>query len=190
MSSFFKALLNKISYNHNCLRKVLVIIMKNNKYSLYRLMQIYMNDPLAGARFFYNIKWPQGFHCQECSCSTYKYDESTQTFICTECGHRESLLEHTVFSKCQDDPNSLVLGLYLCLANKHRISRKELGQLVNIPTESASALIKNTEMIDECNIKEEIIRKMFEDVQTPLLNKMSYHENNTSNHVIIPTKAG
>ena len=167
-----------------------MINMKNNQYSLYRLMQIYMNDALAGVRYFYNIKWPQGYHCHECGCSTYIYNEEEKCFICSECGHKESLLEHTVFSKCNDDPNALVLGLYLCLTSKRRLSRKELAQLVSIPVQSASVLIKNTEMIDECNIKDEIVKKMFEENQVPLLNKMSYRENNQSNHVIIPTKAG
>lgn len=38
--------------------------MLKNEHSLYRLMNIYMNDSLAGIRFFYNIKWPEGYHCE------------------------------------------------------------------------------------------------------------------------------
>ena len=49
--------------------------MTKNEYSLYRLMNIYMNDPHAGVRFFYDIKWPQGYHCEECGSSHYIYDE-------------------------------------------------------------------------------------------------------------------
>lgn len=164
--------------------------MKNKEYSLYRLMKIYMNDPLAGIRFFYNIKWPQGYHCEECGSSHYIYDEKEKSFICAHCGHKEHLLDHTVFSECQDDPNALVLGLYLCLTNKHKTSQKELAQLVSIPLKSAALLIKNTEMIDECNIKEEIVKKMFKDWKTPLLKNISYPQNNEQNRAIIPTKAG
>ena len=61
--------------------------MNKNNYSLYRLMNIYMNDSLAGIRFFYNIKWPQGFACEECGSSHYIYDEDNRCFICAHCGH-------------------------------------------------------------------------------------------------------
>lgn len=49
------------------------------------------------------------------------------------------------------------------------MTQKELAQLVTIPTKSAAILIKNTEMIDECNIQEDIIKKMFEVTENPLL---------------------
>ncbi len=87
-------------------------------------------------------------------------------------------------------PNSLVLGLYLCLTSKRRVTQKELAQLVTIPTKSAAILIKNTEMIDECNIQEDIIKKMFEVTENPLLKNVSYSNKNDSNRAIIPTKAG
>ena len=48
------------------------------------------------------------------------------------------------------------------------MTQKELAQLVTIPTKSAAILIKNTEMIDECNIQEDIIKKMFEVTEKPL----------------------
>ena len=164
--------------------------MNKNNYSLYRLMIIYMNDSLAGIRFFYNIKWPQGFACEECGSSHYIYDEENRCFICAHCGHKEDLLAHTVLSECLDNPNSLVLGLYLCLTSKRRVTQKELAQLVTIPTKSAAILIKNTEMIDECNIQEDIIKKMFEVTENPLLKNVSYSNKNDSNRAIIPTKAG
>lgn len=164
--------------------------MNKNNYSLYRLMNIYINDSLAGIRFFYNIKWPQGFACEECGSSHYIYDEKNRCFICAHCGHKEDLLAHTVLSECLDNPNSLVLGLYLCLTSKRRVTQKELAQLVTIPTKSAAILIKNTEMIDECNIQEDIIKKMFEVTENPLLKNVSYSNKNDSNRAIIPTKAG
>ena len=114
----------------------------------------------------------------------------TDCFICAHCGHKEDLLAHTVFSDCLDNPNSLVLGLYLCLTSKRRVTQKELAQLVTIPTKSAAILIKNTEMIDECNIQEDIIKKMFEVTENPLLKNVSYSNKNDSNRAIIPTKAG
>ena len=45
-------------------------------------------------------------------------------------------------------------------------------------------------MIDECNIQEDIIKKMFEATENPLLKKVSYSNKNDSNRAIIPTKAG
>ena len=189
MSAILREIFIKILYNHRC-RKVLVINMNKNNYSLYRLMNIYMNDSLAGIRFFYNIKWPQGFACEECGSSHYIYDEGNRCFICAHCGHKEDLLAHTVLSECLDNPNSLVLGLYLCLTSKRRVTQKELAQLVTIPTKSAAILIKNTEMIDECNIQEDIIKKMFEVTENPLLKNVSYSNKNDSNRAIIPTKAG
>ena len=86
--------------------------------------------------------------------------------------------------------NSLILGLYLCLTSKRRVSQKELAQLVTIPVKSAAILIKNTEMLDECNIREDIIKKMFENSESPLLKNVSYSKNNQSNRAIIPKKAG
>ena len=70
------------------------------------------------------------------------------------------------------------------------MTQKELAQLVTIPTKSAAILIKNTEMIDECNIQEDIIKKMFEVTENPLLKNVSYSNKNESNRAIIPTKAG
>ena len=66
------------------------------------------------------------------------------------------------------------------------MTQKELAQLVTIPTKSAAILIK----IDECNIQEDIIKKMFEATENPLLKKVSYSNKNDSNRAIIPTKAG
>ena len=62
--------------------------MLKNEHSLYRLMNIYMNDSLAGIRFFYNIKWPEGYHCEECGNSHYIYDQENRCFICAKCGAR------------------------------------------------------------------------------------------------------
>ena len=45
-------------------------------------------------------------------------------------------------------------------------------------------------MIDECNIQEDIIKKMFEVTENPLLKNVSYSNKNESNRAIIPTKAG
>lgn len=189
MSAILREIFIKILYNHRC-RKELVMNMLKNEHSLYRLMNIYMNDSLAGIRFFYNIKWPEGYHCEECGSSHYIYDQESRCFICSKCGHKEDLLAHTVFSECLDNPNSLILGLYLCLTSKRRVSQKELAQLVTIPVKSAAILIKNTKMIDECNIREDIIKKMFENSESHLLKNVSYTKNNQSNRAIIPTKAG
>ena len=76
------------------------------------------------------------------------------------------------------------------MTSKRRVSQKELAQLVTIPVKSAAILIKNTKMIDECNIREDIIKKMFENSESPLLKNVSYTKNNQSNRAIIPTKAG
>ena len=53
MSAILREIFIKILYNHRC-RKELVMNMLKNEHSLYRLMNIYMNDSLAGIRFFYN----------------------------------------------------------------------------------------------------------------------------------------
>ena len=53
-----------------------------------------MNDSLAGIRFFYNIKWPQGFACEECGSSHYIYDEKKHQAIGRRKNKRYRLGDH------------------------------------------------------------------------------------------------
>ena len=73
----------------------------------------YYADPLVCRHFFFDMKWLDGFVCEECGCTEYYVMSYKNCYRCAHCSHDYTLLSHTIFQHIRLPLNVLLYGLFL-----------------------------------------------------------------------------
>ena len=100
----------------------------------------YYADPSACRLFFFDMKWPDGFVCKECGCTTYYVMSYKNRYRCAHCGHDHTLLSHTIFQHNRLPLNVLLYGLFLVFASCDGISSVELAKELKVNYKTACLL--------------------------------------------------
>ena len=100
----------------------------------------YYADPSACRHFFIDMKWPNGFICEECGCTEHYVMSYKNRYRCAHCGHDHTLLSHTIFQHNRLPLNVLLYGLFLVFTSCDGISSVELAKELKVNYKTACLL--------------------------------------------------
>lgn len=109
--------------------------------SLVDLNNLYKTEEDA-QKFFYNAKWPEGYHCAKCNCDKADYLEKRKVYQCRKCKHQESITTHTALENTKVPLLKWLLLLYLYSNSKTGISAKYLGTMIGVNYNTAKLMVR------------------------------------------------
>ncbi len=103
-------------------------------YSLIELFKDYGTEAQCMSALF-SWKWPQGFHCPECSSTSYCTLKCRKVYQCNHCHHQTSLTSGTIFANTKLPLTRWFLAMHLVTQAKTGISslalKREIGVSYN-----------------------------------------------------------
>jgi len=91
----------------------------------------FRNEAACRKRLFL-MKWPDGYRCPRCGCSTYYHMENRGLYQCTACKHQTSLTAGTVMHRTRTPLVKWFWGIYLLSTDKRGYSALALSRKLNI----------------------------------------------------------
>jgi transposase-like protein len=105
-------------------------------YSLIQLFNDYGTEAQCISALF-SWKWPQGFHCPECSSTRYCTLKSRKIYQCNRCHHQTSLTSGTIFANTKLPLTRWFLAMHLITQAKTGISSLALKREVGVSYNTA-----------------------------------------------------
>ena len=88
----------------------------------------YYANTSACRQFFFDMKWPDGFVCEECECTTYYVMSYKNHYRCAHCAHDHTLLSYTIFQHNRLPLNVLLYELFMVFTSYDGIFSVELAK--------------------------------------------------------------
>lgn len=139
---------------------------KPSKDFLVSIINKYSNDLQTCINFFFDIKWPTGFYCEEYGCTHYYSLKDRHVFTCKECEHQHHLFANTVFQDNKLPLFKLILGLYLFFTSNKGIYAIEMASQLSINYKSALRLCNKCRVLMTLSNSEKILDSLFYEADT------------------------
>ena len=141
---------------------------KPKKDSLVQFIKIYTHIDNC-IKFFFNIKFPDGFHCDCCPCDEYyiikrKNVKSGYIIQCKECGKQHSLLAGTIFQDTSIPLFNLLLVLFLFFTSNKGITATEIANHAEISYHTARKLLRKCRILMAESNNEKILESEFYEI--------------------------
>ncbi len=104
--------------------------------SLFDWIKDYGDEEKCRTQLF-NLKWPNGFVCPECSSSSFCSLKTRKILQCNRCHHQTSLLSGTIFESTHLPLTQWFLAIHLITQAKTAISTMELMREIGVSYNTA-----------------------------------------------------
>lgn len=103
-------------------------------------------------KFFFDIKWPNGFSCDKCNCHEHyvvKRDKIQNGYlmVCKECGHQHSLLSGTIFQDSNLSLLKILIGLYIFFTSNNGVNGNQLATYMDVNPKTARKFNKKCRIL-------------------------------------------
>jgi transposase-like protein len=85
----------------------------------------------------FSMRWPQGFVCPKCGCSTFYELTTRNIYQCSACKRQTSLISGTIFESTKLKLTTWLLAIYLLTQSKDGISSLNLSRTLGISANAA-----------------------------------------------------
>ena len=92
--------------------------------------------------FLFELRFPQGFVCPECSCTEYYHIQKRHTYQCKCCRHQTSVTSGTVMDKTHLKLTYWLWAMFLFANDKRGCSASYLSQTLKLPYKTAWFLLQ------------------------------------------------
>jgi transposase-like protein len=99
--------------------------------SIHEFMSQFGTEEQCRKRLF-DMRWPTGYHCDQCGSDQYCELTARQLFQCNHCHYQGSLTSGTLFSASKLPLKVWFLAIYLMTQEKNGISALELSRQLGI----------------------------------------------------------
>ena len=146
---------------------------KPKKDSMIDFTKKYANNYEACVEFFFDLKWPDGFYCDQCN-STHCYKiNGRNVFECQKCHKQHSLLAGTIFQDCKLDLYKLILGIFLFFTSNKGVTGIEISSALDINYKSALLLIRKCRILMSQSNSEKVLDSMFYEADASYIGSVS-----------------
>lgn len=141
---------------------------KPKKDSLIALTKKYANNHQECVKFFFNMKWKDGFYCEKCHCTHYHFIKRGNVIQCANpnCKHQHYLLADTIFQDNKLDLYKLILGIFLFFTANKGISGVDLASELDVNYKTALLLMRKCRILMAQSNKEKILDSLFYEADT------------------------
>ncbi len=155
----------------------MAIKLKPKKDSLITLTRKYANDNDECVKFFFTIKWPEGFYCEKCGCTHYYFIESRKAYQCKECKHQHYLLAGTIFQDTKLELYKLILGMYIFFTSNKGVSAIELASELDVNYKTALLLARKCRILMAQSCSEKMLDSLFYEADVAYIGSKSKEKN-------------
>lgn len=106
-------------------------IQRQKGLSLHKFLEVFGSEENCRAKL-YELRWPDGFKCPQCSCTHFYTVSSRNLYQCTHCRHQTSLISGTIFESSKLSLTTWFLAIYFITQSKDGISALNLRRLLGI----------------------------------------------------------
>ena len=93
-------------------------------------------------KYFFRIKWPDGFKCPKCSHEKYSFIKYRNLYQCLQCGHQASLTAGTIMHKSHMGLREWFLAIHLFTHDKRGISAMQLCRSLGTSYQTAWTMLQ------------------------------------------------
>lgn len=111
-------------------------IQRQKGLSLHKFLEVFGSEENCRAKL-YELRWPDGFKCPQCSCTHFYTVSSRNLYQCTHCRHQTSLIRGTIFESSKLSLTTWFLAIYFITQSKDGISALNLRRLLGISVNAA-----------------------------------------------------